>query len=69
MTVSSIYKIKFDQEALKKWLSGIKMDAVNALLPAVDDGLFEKYITTEKILDIKLAAHNRTAIVPLASLA
>jgi len=44
------------------------MDAVNALLPAVDDGLFEKYITTEKILDVKLAAHNRTAIVPLASL-
>lgn len=48
MTMSNIYRVKFDQGALKTWLSELKTDAANALLPAVDDGLFEQFVTTEK---------------------
>ena len=43
-----------DSVKIKEWLSQIKTDAANALLYAVDDGLFANFATTEKVLDVTL---------------
>ena len=38
-----------DLVKIKEWLSQIKTDAANALLYAVDDGLFANFVTTEPL--------------------
>ena len=56
-----------DSVKIKEWLSQIKTDAANALLYAVDDGLFANFVTTEKVLDVTLDNDDRPPILPFSS--
>lgn len=51
-------------EALRSWLRGLETDAANALLPAINDGVFDKFIPTTGVVDVCLDSQDRRPILP-----
>ncbi len=61
-----VYNVTYDAAGLRSWLQGIKSDAANALLPAIEDGVFDKFFTTPDLLDICLDDNDRQPVLPFA---
>ncbi len=64
--MNNVYSIRYDSQALKSWLSEIKTDAAGALLPAIEDGVFDKFLNTANLLDICLDTEDRSALLPFS---